>query len=73
MESLNCAQLALAVTALFAKDMNRSTIAHLCESTYTSETYDPRQRELIFRRLPLVWLDKEVGILEVVQRTDIGI
>lgn len=50
---LNYAQLATAVTALFAKDMNRSTIAHLCESTYTSETYDHGREGTDFRRLCL--------------------
>lgn len=36
---LSYAQLATAVTSLFAKDMQRSDIARLCETTYTPEVY----------------------------------
>lgn len=63
---LSYAQLATAVTALFAKDMNRSTIAHLCESTYTAETYNHGREGTDFSKIvPLVWLDEEVGVLEL--------
>lgn len=63
---LNYAQLATAVTSLFAKDMNRSTIAHLCESTYTSEVYCHGREGTDFSKIvPLVWLEKDLAILEL--------
>ncbi len=63
---LSYAQLATAVTALFAKDMNRSTIAHLCESTYTKETYCFGRAGTDFEKItPLHWLNDELAILEL--------
>ncbi len=60
---LNYAQLATAVTSLFAKDMNRSTIAHLCESTYTSEVYCHGREGTDFSKIvPLVWLEKDLAL-----------
>lgn len=63
---LSYAQLATAVTALFAKDLDRSTIARLCESTYTEETYCHGRPGTEFKKItPLVWLDRNLGILEL--------
>ncbi len=63
---LSYAQLATAVISLFAKDLNRSTVARLCESTYTEETYCQGRPGSDFKKItPLVWLEKNLGILEL--------
>lgn len=63
---LSYAQLATAVTSLFAKDMQRSDIAHICESTYTEEVYCHGRPGTDFKKIaPVVWLRKDFGILEL--------
>ena len=57
---LSYAQLATAVTSLFAKDMQRSDIARLCETTYTPEVYCHGREGTDFKKIaPVVWLEKE--------------
>lgn len=63
---LSYAQLATAVTSLFAKDMARSDIARICEHTYTSEVYCHGREGTDFSKIaPVVWLEKDLGILEL--------
>lgn len=63
---LSYAQLATAVTSLFAKDMQRSDIARLCETTYTPEVYCHGREGTDFKKIaPVVWLEKDFGILEL--------
>jgi threonine synthase len=63
---LNYAQLATAVLSLFARDMNRSTIARLCEETYTEATYSHGRKVTDFKKItPVVWLEDKLGILEL--------
>lgn len=63
---LSYAQLATAVTSLFAKDMQRSDIARLCETTYTPEVYCHGREGTDFKKIaPVVWLENDFGILEL--------
>lgn len=63
---LSYAQLATAVTSLFAKDMARSDIARICEHTYTPDVYCHGREGTDFSKIaPVVWLEKDFGILEL--------
>lgn len=63
---LKYANLATAVTSLFAQDLQRSAIARICEETYTDEVYCHGREGTDFSKIvPLVWLDDGFGILEL--------
>lgn len=63
---LSYAQLATAVMSLFATDLTRSTMARLCESTYTESTYSYGRKGTDFSKItPLKWLEKDLAILEL--------
>ncbi len=63
---LDYSRLAMAVMSMFAKDMNRSDIAKLCEGTYTEETFGHGRPGTDFAKItPLVWLEKDLGVLEL--------
>lgn len=63
---LNYAQLATAVLALFARDMNRSTLARLCEKTYTEEVYCHGRPGTDFKKItPVIEIGKNRYLLEL--------
>lgn len=63
---LKYANLATAVTSLFAQDMQRSAIARICEETYSEEVYCHGRKGTDFSKIaPLVWLEDGFGILEL--------
>ncbi len=63
---LSYAHLAVAVIALFAKDMDRSTIAKLCQNTYREEIYNHGRQGTDFKKItPLIWIEKDLAVLEL--------